>query len=100
MTSAKVDSIDWQRESRRLLRAQMALKDVRYKELARALERVGISEEPKALANKINRGTFSCAFFLQCMRALDIATVRLPVRPSFWVFNLGGRYKLVFMRRV
>lgn len=78
MTPGKMDSTDWQRESRRLLRAQMALKDVRYKELARALERIGVLEEPKALANKINRGTFSCAFFLQCMRALDIASVRFP----------------------
>ncbi|MFX7866237.1 DUF6471 domain-containing protein, partial [Acinetobacter baumannii] len=53
--------MDWQREARRLLRAQMALKDVRYKGLARALESVGVFEEPKALANKINRGTFSFA---------------------------------------
>ncbi|KMW47106.1 DUF6471 domain-containing protein [Ralstonia insidiosa] len=69
--------MDWQREARRLLRAQMALKDVRYKGLARALESVGVFEEPKALANKINRGTFSFAFFLQCMRALAIDTVKL-----------------------
>ncbi|WP_207003310.1 DUF6471 domain-containing protein [Trinickia mobilis] len=46
-----------QREARRLLRAQIALKDVRYKELAHALERIGVFEEPKALTNKINRGT-------------------------------------------
>lgn len=69
--------MDWQKEARRLLRAQMALRDVRYKGLARALENIGVFEEPKALANKINRGTFSFAFFLQCMRALDIDTVRL-----------------------
>ena len=36
--------MDWQREARRLLRAQMALKDVRYKGLARALESVGVFE--------------------------------------------------------
>jgi hypothetical protein len=69
--------MDWQREARRLLRAQMALKDVRYKGLARALESIGVLEEPKALANKINRGTFSFVFFLQCMHALDIESVRL-----------------------
>jgi DNA (cytosine-5)-methyltransferase 1 len=55
----------------------MALKDVCYKELTRALERVGVRKEPKALPNKINRGTFSWAFFLQCVRALDITPVRL-----------------------
>lgn len=49
-----------------------------YKELSRALETLGIEESPKVLSNKINRGTFSFAFFLQCMRALGVRTVTLP----------------------
>jgi hypothetical protein len=69
--------VDWQREARRLLRAQMALADVDYKGLARALERVGLDENPKALSNKINRGTFSFVFFLQCMAALKVDEVKL-----------------------
>ena len=69
--------VDWQREARRLLRAQMALADVDYKGLARALERVGLDENPKALSNKINRGTFSFVFFLQCMAALKVGEVKL-----------------------
>ena len=69
--------VDWQKDARRLLRAQLALKDMGYKELSRALESVGIDESAKALSNKINRGTFSFAFFLQCMRALDINSVKL-----------------------
>lgn len=71
-------SVDWQLDARRLLRAQLALKDMGYKELSRALETLGIEESPKVLSNKINRGTFSFAFFLQCMRALGIRTVTLP----------------------
>jgi hypothetical protein len=69
--------VDWQREARRLLRAELALHDVGYKQLARALEAVGVDEDAKVLANKINRGTFSFAFFLQCMRALDVKAVKL-----------------------
>lgn len=68
---------DWQKEARRLLRAQLALKDMGYKELSRALESVGVEEGAKALSNKIGRGTFSFSFFLQCMRALDIKVVKL-----------------------
>lgn len=71
-------SVDWQLDARRLLRAQLALKDMGYKELSRALETLGIEESPKVLSNKINRGTFSFAFFLQCMRALGVRTVTLP----------------------
>jgi hypothetical protein len=68
---------DWQKEARRLLRAQLAQKDMGYKELSRALELKGIEENPKALSNKINRGKFSFSFFLQCMWVIDIDTVKL-----------------------
>lgn len=74
--------VDWKQEARRLLRAQLALKDVTYKGLSRALLSVGVDENPKALANKIVRGTFSFSFFLQCMRALDIEVVRLRDRDT------------------
>ncbi|MBT9538306.1 DUF6471 domain-containing protein [Thiobacillus sp.] len=74
--------VDWKQEARRLLRAQLALKDVTYKGLSRALLSVGVDENPKALANKIIRGTFSFSFFLQCMRALDVDVVRLRDREA------------------
>jgi hypothetical protein len=70
--------IDWQREARRLLQVELARKDIGYKELSRALETVcGVDIDPKALSNKVGRGTFSFAFFLQCMRALGVEAVRL-----------------------
>jgi len=70
--------INWQREARRLLQVELARKDIGYKELSRALETVcGVDIDPKALSNKVGRGTFSFAFFLQCMRALGVDTIRL-----------------------
>ncbi len=71
------ETIDWSREARRLLKAELARREVGYKALSRALERFGIEEDAKVLSTKINRGTFSFAFFLQCMRALDIESVRI-----------------------
>lgn len=68
--------------ARKLLRAQLDSKDMTYKLLSRALLKVGVDEEPKVLANKIARGTFSLSFFLQCMRALDIDVVRLRDRET------------------
>lgn len=73
---------DWKRAARKLLRAQLDSKDMTYKLLSRALLKVGVDEEPKVLANKIARGTFSFSFFLQCMRALDIEVVRLRDRET------------------
>ena len=68
---------DWHVEARNLLKGVLARQGVSYKALSRALEPLGIDETPKALSNRINRGTFSLAFFLQCMRALDTDVVRL-----------------------
>jgi hypothetical protein len=70
--------IDWQREARRIVQVELARKDIGYKELSRALETVcGVDIDSKALANKVGRGTFSFAFFLQCMKALGVNTIRL-----------------------
>jgi hypothetical protein len=48
-----------------------------YKELSRALESVGVEESLKAQSNKINCGTSSFAFYLQCMTALVVDVVKL-----------------------
>lgn len=72
-----VSPVDWKREARRILRAELAAKDVSLKELARKLEVVGVEEDAKVLSNKINRGTFSFIFFLQCMKALGVETITL-----------------------
>jgi hypothetical protein len=46
--------------------------------VSRALEAVcGVDIDSKALANKVGRSTFSFSFFLQCMRALGVDTVRV-----------------------
>jgi signal recognition particle subunit SEC65 len=70
--------IDWQREARRILKTELVAEEVSFKELARALKQFGIDEEPKVLSNKVNRGTFSFIFFLQCMRAIGTKTIKLP----------------------
>lgn len=72
----------WHREARNLLKGLMAHHGVGFKALSRALEPLGIDETPKALSNRINRGTFSLAFFLQCMQALGVDTVQLANRKN------------------
>lgn len=67
----------WNDEARRILKAELARRDVSYKALSKALEAVGVGESPRQLTNKINRGTFTFAFFLRCMKALGVRDVRL-----------------------
>jgi DNA (cytosine-5)-methyltransferase 1 len=68
---------EWSRHACQLLKAELARSGVGYEELVSRLKAIGVHETYNGLAAKINRGTFSFAFFAQCMAALGIKTVRL-----------------------
>jgi len=63
----RLRSIDWNAEAKRLLKAAMKRRDLNYRVLADRLARMGIQETEANLRTKISRGTFTAAFFLQCM---------------------------------
>ncbi|MCL2658763.1 MAG: DUF6471 domain-containing protein [Betaproteobacteria bacterium] len=68
---------EWSRYACNLLKAELARSGIGYEELVKRLDAIGIQESYKGLAAKVNRGTFSFAFFAQCMAALGTKTVRL-----------------------
>lgn len=73
----------WEARARGTLVEAMAARQLSYKELARALEREKVFESARQLNRKVNRGKFSTAFWLACMRALDMqvqVTPRPPIK--------------------
>ncbi|HEY9827360.1 MAG TPA: DUF6471 domain-containing protein [Stenomitos sp.] len=68
---------DWNRVASTTLKAELARADIGYEELTKRLAQIGVEETYKSVAAKINRGSFSFAFFAQCMEALGIRDVRL-----------------------
>lgn len=70
--------MDWNVEARRILQTELARKGLTYKGLVLLLEDIGVEESEKSVANRIARGTFSFAFFLQCMKALEVKVVQIP----------------------
>lgn len=67
----------WNQRATNLLKSQMALSGVNYGELIQRMAAIGVDENYKGIANKINRGTFSFVFFIQCMKALGVNEIRL-----------------------
>ena len=61
----------------RLIKVELARADIRYEELIKRLEVIGVTETYTGIAAKINRGTFIFAFFMQCMKALNQKNIRL-----------------------
>jgi hypothetical protein len=69
---------NWEKTARGLLRAEMARRNISYKELSRRLETIGVLEKEKQLMNKVARGKFAFTFFLQCMCAMEVDSLLLP----------------------
>ncbi|EIN01544.1 hypothetical protein WQE_08562 [Paraburkholderia hospita] len=76
--------VDWYMEARRVLRAELVRRDIAYKQLATMLQGIGVAETERSIANKLARGSFSFAFFLQAMKALGCANVEINLK------DIGG----------
>ena len=69
--------IDWAERAKGLLKAELKRRNVGYRELAEKLTAIGIPETERNIANKISRGGFTAAFFIQCLSAVGCTTLRL-----------------------
>ncbi|USX27253.1 DUF6471 domain-containing protein [Oxalobacteraceae bacterium OTU3CINTB1] len=69
----------WETDAKRILKAELVLNDVSYKQLAIRLKELGVEDSHTAIANRISRGKFTFAFFLMCMRALGVKEVKIQV---------------------
>jgi hypothetical protein len=76
MPKAQTDA-EWSDKAKNLLRSELKRKGVTYAQLSGMLENIGVDENEKNIANKISRGVFTMAFFLQCMSAIEVSEVRL-----------------------
>ena len=69
--------VDWTAHIKGMLRAQMARHHVSYKELVDKLAAIGIAETEANLRNKVSRGGFTASFFVQCLVAMGVHSLRL-----------------------
>lgn len=76
---------NWNIHATRILKSEMILAGVSYDQLTKRLAAIGVIESYKGLANKINRGTFTLAFFLQCMHCLQVSVLNLNLNCAYRV---------------
>ncbi len=62
---------DWEAKARGIIRGAMAQRGITYAQLVARLSAIGVTEDERNLRNKISRGKFTAAFFLQCLSALE-----------------------------
>jgi hypothetical protein len=67
----------YEEKAKNLLKSELKRRGVGYRELSEKLTALGASETERNLANKISRGGFTAAFFVQCLSAIGCTTLRL-----------------------
>ncbi len=70
---------NWNECSRGVLKSKLAKHNVKLKDLVIALRAIGVEETYSSVSSKINRGTFSFVFFLQCIHALRIKNINISL---------------------
>jgi hypothetical protein len=67
----------WEDRVKGLLKAELKRRNIGYRELAERLEKLGVHDSERNIANKISRGGFTAVFFVQCLLAVGAQSLRL-----------------------
>ncbi len=68
---------EYEEKAKNLLKGELKRRGVTYAQLVEQLAGIGVAETERNLANKISRGGFTAAFFLQCLTAAGCRTLHL-----------------------
>lgn len=71
------DRLEFQEQAKNILRAELKRRGITYRALAERLTERGVPESERNIANKISRGSFTAAFFLECLDAAGVKTLAL-----------------------
>jgi hypothetical protein len=71
------DKAKWVEMSKAILKAELKRRNIGYRDLAEKLTAMGTPETDRNIANKISRGGFTAAFFLECLVAIGVQQLRL-----------------------
>lgn len=69
--------IDWNAKAANLLKSELKRHGVKYADLVEKLAEIGVEEKEVNVRNKLSRGAFTAAYFLQCLEAIGVKELRL-----------------------
>ena len=70
-------SLSYQDKAKGILRAEIKRRDLTYEDLAKKLAEMGVKDNARNLSNKITRGAFTAGFFVMCLEAIGVHSIRL-----------------------
>ena len=73
----KHPKVDWNERAANLLKSELKRHGLTYVGLVEKLAEIGVEEKEVNVRNKLSRGSFTAAYFLQCLEAIGIKELRL-----------------------
>lgn len=70
---------EWESDVKGMLKAEIKRRNMTYEQLAEKLAEIGVQDSARNIINKINRGSFSAVFFVQCLSAMGCRSVQIGV---------------------
>lgn len=72
-----MDEKEWKKNAKNMLKAELKRRGIDYEMLVAKLKAIGVDENYNSVNTKLNRGSFSFVFALQCFKAMDAKEIRL-----------------------
>ena len=71
------DSPDYEKRVQGILKGELKRRGITYAQLVAKLADIGVTEVEPNIRNKLARGKFSAAFFVECLTAIGVSVIRL-----------------------
>jgi hypothetical protein len=68
---------NWNDKVKRVLKSELVKRGISTEDLTVLLNKNGIEETKSSVDSKISRGTFSAAFFMQCLYVIDCTKIEI-----------------------
>lgn len=69
--------MDWNKLASGILKAELKRRNINYEQLITLLNSIEVHETRASILNKMSRGAFQFAFFLQCAAAIGMTNLHL-----------------------
>ena len=71
------EKTDYEMKAANLLKAELKRKGITYAQLVEKLALIGVDEKEANVRNKLSRGKFTAAYFIQCLEAIGCDRINL-----------------------
>jgi hypothetical protein len=71
------NAAEWENEVDGMLKAEIKWRNMTYEQVAEKLAEIGVQNSARDIINKINRGSFSAVFFVQCPKEIGCRELKI-----------------------